>query len=96
MQSQIAMIVIGLTACIVLFDGWKLRRAHLDIPNLGQFPTGGMAWKSQVGQELVRNVTMLGAIVVMIAAPWFSLNEAAHRCIGSSFSTFYSRFMVVG
>ena len=71
MQSQIAMIVIGLTACIVLFDGWKLRRAHLDIPNLGQFPTGGMAWKSQVGQELVRNVTMLGAIVVMIVAPWF-------------------------
>ena len=71
MQSQIAMIVIGLTACIVLFDGWKLRRAHLDIPNLGLFPTGGMAWKSQVSQELVRNVTMLGAIVVMIVAPWF-------------------------
>ena len=71
MQSQIAMIVIGLIACIVLFDGWKLRRAHLDIPNLGKFTTGGMAWKSRASQELVRNVTMLGAIVVMIAAPWF-------------------------
>ena len=65
------MIVIALTASIVLFDGWKLMRSKQDIPNLGQFPTGGMAWQSQMGQELVRNVTMLGAIIVMIVAPWF-------------------------
>ena len=71
MQSEIAVVVIAMTASIVLFDGWKLRRAHMDIPNLGQFPTGGMAWKSQMSQELVRNVTMLGAIIVMIIAPWF-------------------------
>ena len=65
------MIVIALTACIVVFDGWKLMRSKQDIPNLGQFPTGGMAWQSQLSQELVRNITMLGAIIVMIAAPWF-------------------------
>ena len=65
------MIVIAMTASIVLIDGWKLMRAKQDIPNLGQFRNGGMAWQSQIGQEFVRNITMLGAIIIMIAAPWF-------------------------
>jgi hypothetical protein len=65
------MIVIAMTASIVALDGWKLMRSQQDIPNLGQFPTGGMAWQSQMTQELVRNVTMIGAIIVMISAPWF-------------------------
>ena len=69
--DQIAMIVIAMTATIVVIDGWKLYRAQQDIPNLGKFATGGMAWESQTSQELVRNITMLGAIIIMIIAPWF-------------------------
>jgi len=65
------MIVIAMTASIVIFDGWKLKRSNQDIPKLGHFPTGGMAWQSQMSQELVRNVTMIGALTVMIVAPWF-------------------------
>ena len=65
------MIVIALTASIVVFDGWKLMRSQQDIPNFGQFSTGVMAWQSQMSQKLVRTVTMLGAIIVMIVAPWF-------------------------
>lgn len=69
--SQIAVGVFLLTAAIVILDGWKLLRAHREIPNLGPFANGGMAWKSRFEQELVRNMTMLGAIAVMIVAPWF-------------------------
>ena len=69
--DQIAMLVIAMTAIIVIFDGWKLRRANKDIPNLGQFSNGGMAWQSKMSQELVRNFTMIGAMIVMCVAPWF-------------------------
>ncbi len=71
LADQIAMIVIAMTATIVIVDGWKLRQAHKDIPNLGQFHNGGMAWQSKMGQELIRNFTMIGAIIVMGVAPWF-------------------------
>ena len=70
-SDPVAIFVIAMTAAIVVIDGWKLYRAQQDIPNLGQFPTGGMAWQSQASQELVRNITMIGAIIIMIIAPWF-------------------------
>ncbi len=69
--SQIAVAVFLMTATIVIMDGWKLLRAHREIPNIGPFANGGMAWKSRFEQELVRNMTMLGAIAVMIVVPWF-------------------------
>ena len=69
--DQIAIIVIAMTTAIVVIDGWKLQRAQQDIPKLGKFANGSMAWQSQASQELVRNITMLGAIIIMIVAPWF-------------------------
>ncbi|MDP6906765.1 MAG: hypothetical protein QF440_05055 [Candidatus Thalassarchaeaceae archaeon] len=65
-----ALIVIGMTSIIVLGDGWKLIQAHRDIPKFGRFENGAMAWKSQLGQEVVRNFVMVGTVIVMMVVPW--------------------------
>ena len=69
--NSIALAVLFATALIVIYDGWKLYRANRDIPTLGKFSNGGMAWESQMEQEFVRNITMIGSIVVMMITPWF-------------------------
>lgn len=68
--DSIALFVIVMTACIVFFDAWKLFRASKDIPNIGKFKNGGMAWKSLVEQEVMRNLIMIGTVILMMAVPW--------------------------
>ena len=68
--DSIALLVIAMTSCIVFFDAWKLFRASKDIPNIGKFKNGGMAWKSLVEQEVMRNLIMIGTVILMMALPW--------------------------
>jgi len=75
-SNQVAMGVIAVTCAIVLFDGWKLYHANKEVPTLGKLPNGGFAWQSQMPQEFVRNITMLGSIIVMCVAPWFLLERS--------------------
>jgi hypothetical protein len=76
-SDRIALTVVLMTACVIVLDGWKLLHARKHIPNIGRFPTGGMAWRSDVGHEFVRNAIMLGTIAVMAVAPWF-IAERSH------------------
>lgn len=69
--DEIALAVVLLTACVVVLDGWKLVRAHRQIPALGRFENGGMAWSSDASHEFVRNAINLGTVAVMMVAPWF-------------------------
>ena len=69
--SQIAAAVLLFTSAIVLVDAYKLLKVQREVPTLGRLANGGFAWESELGHEVVRNLTQLLALTVMMVTPWF-------------------------
>ena len=55
---------------IVAWDAWWLTRQHRDIPQFGQLPNNGYAWKSERNHEMFRQWANLGSMAAMMALPW--------------------------
>ncbi len=69
--NQVAAAVLLFTSAIVLVDAYKLLKVQREVPTLGHLVNGGFAWESEVGHEVIRNLTQLLALTVMMVTPWF-------------------------
>ena len=66
-MAQFCVIVL---AIIVAWDAWWLARQRVDIPALGDLPSGGYAWQSNQSEEVSRQWANLMTVGAMMVLPW--------------------------